>query len=51
MKIPRDLSAEDLIKLLIKIGYKITRQKGSQIRLTKTFDEQKHDITIPNHSK
>jgi len=34
MKVPRDIFAEQLIKSLTKLGYQITRQKGSHIRLT-----------------
>ena len=48
MKIPRDVSAKELIKSLSKIGYEVTRQKGSHIRLSiqRPFE---HHITIPNH--
>lgn len=49
MKIPRDLSAEKLIKLLGDLGYRATRQSGSHIRLTKT-DTKEYHITIPNHN-
>jgi len=49
MKIPRDLSGADLIKLLKKYGYEPTRQTGSHVRLT-TQQKGEHHITIPNHS-
>lgn len=49
-RIPRDLSAADIIKLLNKnYGYIKTRQSGSHIRLT-TDLRGEHHITIPNHS-
>lgn len=48
MKIPRDLSGEKLAKLLKKLGYFVSRQKGSHIRLT-TQNPSEHHITIPNH--
>lgn len=48
MKIPRDLSAADLIKLLKKFGYTQSRQSGSHVRLT-TQQNGEHHITIPNH--
>ena len=48
MKIPRDLSGQDLAKALKKFGYIPTRQIGSHIRLT-TLDNGQHHITIPNH--
>ena len=46
MRIPRDLSGEDLIKLLTKFGYQVTRQQGSHVRLT-TQMEGEHHLTIP----
>lgn len=49
MKIPRDLSGQELIKSLQKLGYEPTRQTGSHIRLT-TEQNGTHHITIPNHS-
>ena len=48
MKIPRDLSGEQLVRLLRKLGYQIVRQKGSHIRLT-TDEPNEHHLTIPNH--
>lgn len=49
MKIPRDLSGNDLVKILKKYGYLPTRQTGSHVRLT-TNENGEHHITIPNHS-
>jgi predicted RNA binding protein YcfA (HicA-like mRNA interferase family) len=47
-KIPRDLEANGLIKLLHKkYNYEVSRQVGSHIRLTTTKNGQ-HHITIPN---
>lgn len=48
MKLPRNVSSRELIKLLGKIGYEITRQKGSHIRLTCSYPNT-HHITIPDH--
>ena len=48
MKLPRDLSAQDLIRLSSKLGYQVSRQSGSHIRLT-TMQNGTHHITIPNH--
>ncbi len=47
MKIPRDLSSYNLIKLLNKYGYNITRQTGSHIRLASSLKGKEHHITIP----
>lgn len=49
MRLPRDLSGEELAKALNKLGYEIDRQTGSHIRLT-TQTNGEHHITIPNHS-
>ncbi|MDD5066281.1 MAG: type II toxin-antitoxin system HicA family toxin [bacterium] len=48
-KLPRDLSGQELIKLLKKYNYTVTRQAGSHIRLTSNHMGFKHDITIPDH--
>ncbi|MAT57084.1 MAG: hypothetical protein CMF23_03845 [Ignavibacteriae bacterium] len=50
MTIPKDISGNDLIISLKKIGYEITRQKGSHIRLSRNLDNTTHHITIPNHN-
>lgn len=49
MRLPRDISSTQLIKLLQKLGYQVSRQKGSHIRLT-TTKQGEHHITIPNHN-
>lgn len=49
MKLPRNLSGENLITSLIKLGYQVTRQKGSHVRLSIKLLEETHHITIPNH--
>jgi len=48
MKLPRDLSADDLAKLLARYGYEVTRQKGSHLRLT-TQQQGEHHLTVPKH--
>ncbi|MCG8605459.1 type II toxin-antitoxin system HicA family toxin [bacterium] len=49
MKLPRSISGKDLIKALARLGYEVSRQKGSHIRLTNKKPGQ-HHITDPNHS-
>ena len=49
MKMPRDINAGDLIKLLKQFGYTVTRQTGSHVRLS-TEQNGQHHITIPNHN-
>jgi len=48
MKLPRDLSGAELAKALSKVGYRITRQSGSHMRLSADIPTQ-HHITIPAH--
>ena len=48
MKTPRDITANDLLKVLKPFGYEIVRQKGSHIRI-KTELNGEHYETIPNH--
>ena len=50
MKISRDLSSTELIKKLSKLGYEMSRQRGSHIRLTRFHENEiAHSITIPAH--
>ena len=49
MRMPRDINAGDLIKLLKQFGYTVTRQTGSHVRLS-TEQNGQHHITIPNHN-
>jgi predicted RNA binding protein YcfA (HicA-like mRNA interferase family) len=46
MRLPRNLSGDDLIKALDRLGYKPTRQRGSHVRLT-TEQNGRHDVTVP----
>ncbi len=46
---PRDITAQELIRKLRVLGYEPVRQSGSHVRLTTTTDGT-HHVTIPNHS-
>ncbi len=48
MRLPRDLSGEELALLLQCYGYQVSRQTGSHMRLT-TLQGGEHHITIPRH--
>jgi predicted RNA binding protein YcfA (HicA-like mRNA interferase family) len=48
MKLPRNLSGDDLAKALERLGYQVTRQTGSHVRLT-TDQNGEHHATIPRH--
>jgi predicted RNA binding protein YcfA (HicA-like mRNA interferase family) len=50
VKLPRDVSGEDLARGLVRLGYQVTRQTGSHIRLTLAEPPQ-HHLTIPAHSE
>ncbi len=50
MRLPRNLSGDDLIAALAKLGYRPTRQRGSHVRLT-TDQNGKHDVTVPRHDQ
>lgn len=49
MKLPRDVSGDDLAKALRVLGYAVTRQTGSHYRVT-TEQGGEHHVTIPRHS-
>lgn len=49
MKLPRDVSGDDLTKRLAIFGYQVSRQAGSHVRLT-TDQGGEHHITIPLHN-
>jgi predicted RNA binding protein YcfA (HicA-like mRNA interferase family) len=49
VKLPRDLSGEDLAVLLRRYGYQVTRQTGSHLRLTSTLKGREHHLTVPSH--
>jgi predicted RNA binding protein YcfA (HicA-like mRNA interferase family) len=49
LRLPRDLSGDDLARALAAFGYTVTRQTGSHLRLT-TQECGEHHVTIPRHS-
>jgi len=46
--LPRDVSGNDLAKRLESLGYRVSRQTGSHLRLS-TVDRGVHHVTIPAH--
>ena len=50
MKLPV-LSGKEVIKVLSKQGFAISRQKGSHIILTKIAPEGKKGVVVPNHKE
>lgn len=49
MKTPRDLSGTELAKALRILGYVVTRQNGSHLRVTTQLCGEHHEV-VPNHS-
>jgi predicted RNA binding protein YcfA (HicA-like mRNA interferase family) len=50
LKLPREISGVELVKVLSRLGYSVTRQTGSHIRLTRSDGGEKH-LTIPAHAE
>ena len=50
MKLPR-LSGREVIKALLKKGFKEARQKGSHIILIKQSIKGKKALVVPNHKE
>jgi predicted RNA binding protein YcfA (HicA-like mRNA interferase family) len=48
VKLPRDLSGQELVNALARLGYEVSRQTGSHIRLT-TQRNGEHHVTVPAH--
>jgi len=48
VKLPRDVSGQDLARRLRPFGYDVTRQVGSHMRLS-TQERGVHHVTIPAH--
>jgi predicted RNA binding protein YcfA (HicA-like mRNA interferase family) len=49
LRLPRDVSGDDLAKALADLGNRVTRQTGSHLRLT-TLERGEHHVTIPRHA-
>ena len=49
MKLPRDLTGQQLAKSLRQFGYAVTRQSGSHLRVTTQLGGEHHEV-VPNHS-
>jgi predicted RNA binding protein YcfA (HicA-like mRNA interferase family) len=49
VKLPRDVSGDELARRLAALGYHITRQTGGHLRLTRRGKTEEHHITIPQH--
>ena len=43
------LSGDQTVRFFEKLGYQVTRQHGSHIRMHHKFDKNKKPLTIPRH--
>ena len=43
------LSGKEVIRALKKVGFEVSRQKGSHIRLVRLQGKVKQLVTVPNH--
>ncbi len=48
MKLPQ-ISGKDLIKIMIKLGFVVVRQRGSHVQLEKIDKNETIRITVPMH--
>ena len=48
MKLPRDGSGPELVKALRILGYDVSRQKGSHVRVTTPHNGEHHEV-VPHH--
>jgi len=48
VRLPRDLSGDELAACLGRLGYQASRQTGSHVRLTTVLNGE-HHVTIPHH--
>lgn len=49
MKLPRDLSGEEIVRGLRRVSYETTRQKGDHVYMT-TQTGGEHHVCIPLHN-
>lgn len=49
MKLPTDVSGQDLVKVLLRIGFVVSRQRGSHIVLRR--DDPFARVVVPDHKQ
>jgi len=45
------ISGDKAVRCFEKLGYEVTRRKGSHIRMHHRFDHNKKPLTIPRHKE
>ena len=52
MRLPRDLSGDEMVRLLRRhYGYQLIRQRGSHMRLATTIRGTEHRVSVPRHDQ
>jgi len=49
VKLPRDLTGEELVQRLARLGYQVERRTGSHVRMVWEGPTGEHAVTIPLH--
>ena len=49
MKLPRDLSGDELVRGFRRVGYEVMRQKGDHVYMT-THSGGEHHVSVPLHN-
>ena len=49
MKLPTDLSGQELVKVLLRVGFVVNRQKGSHIILRRGYPYAR--VVVPDHKR
>ena len=49
MKLPTDLSGQELVKVLLRVGFVVSRQRGSHIILRR--DNPYGRVVVPDHKQ
>jgi predicted RNA binding protein YcfA (HicA-like mRNA interferase family) len=49
VKLPADLSGQELVKVLLRVGFVVNRQKGSHIVLKR--DSPYARVVVPDHKR
>jgi len=49
VKVPRDVSGDELLRALIRLGYQLSRQKGSHAIATTQLHGE-HHVAVPRHN-
>jgi predicted RNA binding protein YcfA (HicA-like mRNA interferase family) len=49
VKLPKDLSGQELVKVLLRVGFVVNRQRGSHIILRR--DNPYARVVVPDHKR